>query len=362
MEQFNFTRLDIARRRRGMTKSKLAEAAGLAPRTLRAYELGDRELTPEAAASLAAAVNFPAAFFFGDDLAEPSLEGVSFRSLKSMTARQRDQARGSAALATRLADWISERFDLPEVSVPRLRGEDPERAADAVRATWGLGIRRAPNMVHLLEAHGVRVFSLAEEYKEVDAFSFWRDGIPYIFLNTYKTSEHSRMDAAHELGHLVLHFWGGPGGREAEDQAKAFAGSFLMPKASVFAAAPRGGSARQIIQAKQHWNVSAMALAYRMRKLNLLTEWQVRSAYVELGRLGFRDGEPGGIPRESSRALAKIFATLREEGTTKSHVAAELGIPLSELDKIVFGLVMTEVPAGDSVQLTPAVRPDLRLV
>jgi len=25
------------------------------------------------------------------------------------------------------------------------------------------------------------------------------------FLNTYKTSEHSRYDAAHELGHLTLH-------------------------------------------------------------------------------------------------------------------------------------------------------------
>lgn len=30
------------------------------------------------------------------------------------------------------------------------------------------------------------------------------------------------MDAAHELGHLVLHFWGDTGGRAAEDQAQAF--------------------------------------------------------------------------------------------------------------------------------------------
>jgi Zn-dependent peptidase ImmA (M78 family)/DNA-binding XRE family transcriptional regulator len=361
MEQFNFSRLDVARRRRGMTKTKLADAAGIAPRTLRAYEQGERELTDEARAALIAAVAFPPEFFTGDDIDEPSLDGVSFRSLKSMTGRQRDQAHGSAVLATRLADWITERFDLPEVSVPRLRGEDPERAADAVRAAWGLGIKRAPNMVHLLEAHGVRVFSLAEEYKEVDAFSFWRGGVPFVFLNTYKSSEHSRMDAAHELGHLVLHYWGGPGGREAEDQAKTFGSAFVLPRRSVLADAPRGGSARQIIRAKRRWNVSAMALAYRMRKLDLLTEWQVRSAYIELTRLGYRESEPDGGPRESSRMLAKVFAALRDDGMTKSDVARTLDIPLAELDKIVFGLVMTQLDGGGA-EPSGGTRPALRLV
>jgi Zn-dependent peptidase ImmA (M78 family) len=83
------------------------------------------------------------------------------------------------------------------------------------------------------------VFSLAENTKNVDAFSCWRNGEPYVFLNTFKTTERSRFDAAHELGHLVLHKHGGPKqGRSAEHEAHLFAASFLMPEDDVLATIP----------------------------------------------------------------------------------------------------------------------------
>src|SRR3546814_6566541 len=53
-----------------------------------------------------------------------------------------------------------------------------------------------------------------EDTKNVDAFSCWRNGQPFVFLNTFKSAERSRFDAAHELAHLVLHRHGGPQGRE----------------------------------------------------------------------------------------------------------------------------------------------------
>lgn len=211
MERFTFSRLDLARRRRGFTKKRLADDAELSARALTAYERGENVPSEATVERLASVLGFPVSFFTAPDIDEPTIDSVSFRSKSSMTARQRDQACGSAALATVLGDWIAERFELPSPDVPRLRDVDPESAAEEVRVAWGLGLRRAPNMVHLLEAHGVRVFSLVEECAEVDAFSFWRGSTPYVFLNTMKSSEHSRMDAAHELGHLVLHFWGGPG-------------------------------------------------------------------------------------------------------------------------------------------------------
>ena len=75
----------------------------------------------------------------------------------------------------------------------------------AVRARWDMGFRPIRNMVHLLEAHGVRVFSLAEDAKQVDAYSFWTPSKkPFVFLSMSKSAERSRMDAAHELGHLVI--------------------------------------------------------------------------------------------------------------------------------------------------------------
>src|SRR5207245_2232584 len=82
--------------------------------------------------------------------------------------------------------------------VPDYRQIEPHMAAMLLRQHWGLGIKPIANMVHLLELKGIRVFSLAESTKDVDAFSLWRDDIPYVFLNRFKSPERSRFDAAHE--------------------------------------------------------------------------------------------------------------------------------------------------------------------
>lgn len=88
-------------------------------------------------------------------------------------------------------------------------------------------------MIRLLEANGVRVFSLAEQCRRVDVFSLWQGDQPFVFLNTMKSGEHSRMHAAHELGHLPMHRHGVPPGRDVESDAKEFGGVFMMPEDSV---------------------------------------------------------------------------------------------------------------------------------
>lgn len=60
-------------------------------------------------------------------------------------------------------------------------------------------------MIHLLESKGVRLAPLKHEYTDIDAFCFYRDAILYVFFNTSKSAKRQRFDAAHELGHLVLH-------------------------------------------------------------------------------------------------------------------------------------------------------------
>jgi len=52
-----------------------------------------------------------------------------------------------------------------------------------LRAEWGLGIRPIPNMVHLLEKHGVRVFSVDEESTSLRAFCLWEDDLPFVFVS-----------------------------------------------------------------------------------------------------------------------------------------------------------------------------------
>src|SRR4030095_16645232 len=120
-------------------------------------------------------------------------------------------------------------FNLPKQILLDLSYEtDPEAAARSLRQYWGIGEKPIGNMLGLLEVHGVRVFALAEDTASVDAFSFWRDDRPFIFLNNFKTAEHSLFDSVHELGHLVLHRHGGPqASRSAEREANAFASAFL---------------------------------------------------------------------------------------------------------------------------------------
>lgn len=365
MGQFNFSRADLARRRRGMTRVALAEAMGITTRGLRRIERGDVDPTEASIERFSTVLGFPKEFFFGDDLPEPLPENSSFRSLSTLTACQRDQALASGALALHLSNWIEKRFDLPEPNVHRYRGVDPETCAEAVRREWGLGQKPIANIVHLLELHGIRVFSLAEEAAEVDAFSGWLGSTPYIFLNTKKNAERSRMDAAHELGHLVMHSHGGPQGRVRENEAHAFGAAFLMPAPSVLARVPRNARLGQIVEAKKHWKVSALNLARRSYKLGLMTEWQYRSICIKLAERG-RAYEPGGIKHhETSQVLRKVFRTLWEEGVTKREVARELEIPLAELDKSIFGLVPTAVANSTGRPLEPStssVRRELALV
>jgi Zn-dependent peptidase ImmA (M78 family)/DNA-binding XRE family transcriptional regulator len=337
MPSFNYTRVDLARRRRGLTKAALAEAAGITTRSLSKYERDEAEPSPLTINKLASAMQFPIDFFYGDTLDEPTVEGASFRSLARLTARQRDQALASGGLALSFSDWIDERFDLPTPNVPDYAGSNPETAAEAVREEWGLGEKPASKLIHLLEAHGVRVFSLVEECKEVDAFSFWRGSLPYVFLNTMKTVERSRADAAHELGHLVLHAHGGPRGREVEAEAHAFGAAFLMPRNSVIARLPRNATLAQVIAAKSYWKVSAVNLARRAFQLDLMTQWQYRNICIGLSKRGW-ENEPRPIRTpETSQVIGKVLRALRQEDVPPAAISKDLAIPVDELSKSAFG-------------------------
>jgi Zn-dependent peptidase ImmA (M78 family)/DNA-binding XRE family transcriptional regulator len=362
---FNPTRLSVARRRRGWTKTRLAAKTGLTVRSITEYEAGRTDPLPETVDRLAVALTFPVAFFRGYDLDEVTPDAASFRALSKLTASKRDQALAAATLALELHRWLSERFRLPQADLPLLDGEDAERAAEVVRTEWKLGEKPVANMVHLLEAHGVRVFSLAEEYAEADAFSFWYDGFPFVFLNTMKSAERSRMDAAHELAHLVLHRRDDeiPRGREVELDAKRFASAFLMPRAGVLPAAPPFATLEQLVVEKKRWKVSVAALALRLHELGVFSDWHYRSIYMDISRRGYRKKEPHEMRRETSQVLKKILRSLKEEGIGKPEIAAALDLPLHELNALMFGLVMTSVDGnGETPSTTPDASPALRVV
>jgi Zn-dependent peptidase ImmA (M78 family)/DNA-binding XRE family transcriptional regulator len=339
------SRLVIARKRHGLTLTRLADLTGLSTRSVSVYENGHAEPSDETLAQLAQVLEVRPGFLRGQDVDEIPVDAVSFRALSKMTARQRDRALAAGRVALLINDWIEARFELPPADIPTLTGLDPESAAQMTRARWGLGERPVSNVLHLLEAHGTRVYSLTEENSQLDAYSLYWHGQPFIFLNTGKSGERGRFDAAHELGHLVLH---GehlvPNRPGAEAEANRFAAAFLMPRASVLAQGLKDATPDRILAAKRVWKVAAIALAHRLYELELLTDWGYRAACVQLSQWGYRRGEPHGIDRESSQLLAKVFRSVRDHGETFADVAIAIGITPAELRAHIFGLALTAVP------------------
>lgn len=334
---------------------------GIHPRTAIRWEDGDRLPSELEASRIAELLRFPISFFFGADTDEPTVEAASFRALSSMPARERDAALAAGAFGFLLGDWVEERFNLPAHDLADLSLETPEGAARILREQWGIGERPINNMLHLMEAKGVRVFSMAENTRAVDAFSTWRSERPYIFLNSLKSAEHQRFDAAHELGHLVMHKHGGPHGREAETEANQFASAFLMPQSDVLASIPVVRDLQQLVAAKRRWRVSVAALNHRLHAIGLTSEWQYRTFAVQIQQLGYRTSEPNGLPRETSAVWTKVFDTLRAEGTSKTRIGSELGLPVSEIENLVFGLANMLSLDGGARSYTPG-RAKLRVV
>jgi Zn-dependent peptidase ImmA (M78 family)/transcriptional regulator with XRE-family HTH domain len=331
---FNVERLELARKRRRLTGRSLSEMAGVShvtlSRILNKKQVADRTTI----AALVRALDYPEAFFFKDDPEPVDAEAVSFRSLTGMTAKEREAALAAGSLALEVMEWVSARFDLPKADLLDLGAvPEPASAARMLRQHWAIGEKPVGNMIKLIESKGIRVFSLTEDTKNVDAFSCWRGDQAFVFLNTFKSTERSRFDAAHELGHLVLHKHGGPRGREAEDEANQFASAFLMPPADVKSMIPYVTSVDQIVRMKKRWGVAAVALAYRLNRLGLLTEWQ----YIQANRL-YRSNEPDELPPERSTIWEMVLRELWREGLSRSHIAAELLLPDDELASLLFGL------------------------
>lgn len=342
---FNPARLNIARKRRMLTKKVFAENLDVTRQAVIKWE-NSTEPLPENLEAIERVLRYPKAFFFGPDIDEPESSSTSFRSQAAMSASHREAALAAGAIGFLVSDWVKERFDLPPIQVPDLHLYigSPEMAAQALRQEWGLGQSPISNMIHLLESRGIQVFSLTENTRTVNAYSLWRRGMPYVFLNNFKSAECSRFDAAHELAHLTLHQDGKVKGREAEDQANRLASAFLMPEADVIAELPRVSGLEQIIRSKRRWKVSLAALNYRLRKLGITTEWTNREFCIEIAKRGYHRTEPNGIERERSSVWEKVIQALWVEGTTHIEIAKDIHVPAEEVSDLLSGVLDKDPP------------------
>ncbi|UWZ35748.1 XRE family transcriptional regulator [Dactylosporangium roseum] len=350
---FNPHRLRLARERRGLTKESLGQLCGVSRRAVTDWESGNVESPP--VGRIADVLNFPASFFYGEDIDEVGEGAVSFRALSSMTPRQVRRVLTHASLVRSFSSWIDKRYATPPVDVPSIEEltasvyeaePSPVEAADSVRAIWTLGVKPVRDMLALVESRGVRVFGLPATDREVDAFSFWFEDRPFVFLNASKSAERVRFDLAHELGHLCMHRNVRTNrARRFELDANAFASAFLMPKAGLLSQIVGKLSLGDVMSLKKFWRVSATAMVRRLHQLGRITDWQYRSWMIELSGKGFRSSEPDGQAHEQSALLRQVLGLAREDGWRVDRISKELGIPRSDLSEALIGLTVTSVVA-----------------
>lgn len=329
------SRLTLARVRAGLTRRGLADAVSVSSSTVRTWEATGVPAGRLDALSTATGVS--QVFLELDEPDAVEQDEIHFRSRRTASVAAREAAAGDGTVGIEFYSTLAGQLALPEVDVPTLPlTEGPEEAARILRSAWVLGPGPLPNLVQLAEAHGVPVMGLEGRSADVDAFSLWRDGRPYVFLSRLKTPERSRFDLAHELGHLVLHSHEPYPTVESEKEADAFASEFLLPVLTLRSEGPIAAGLDTIIAGKRRWGVSAMAYVSGLRRAGVVGDSSATAMFGDLAARGYLRAEPdSSMPWPRSRVFDAARQILGR--SIVSDLSADTGLSPEDINTFTFG-------------------------
>jgi Zn-dependent peptidase ImmA (M78 family)/transcriptional regulator with XRE-family HTH domain len=341
---FDPIRLRIARQAVMLQKKDLAERLGISAGAVSQYENGSSSPSPNVVGALALALGVPRNFFAGDrPLGEAPGTTAHFRSLRSTTKQERDRAFAHALLTWELTGVLERYIRLPNYDLPSdlgVRTDDPpsavEAAARQARQMLGLGTGPLPNAVRLLESRGVVCTRLPANTRRVFAFSCDFPSRPVVVLSTERAHRAAgRFDAAHELGHLLLHHDEEPGTHAVERQANVFASEFLAPTSAIADLLPARNDWKRLMELKATWGISMQALLFKTRALRVMPEHTYRRAVTELNQRGWRTKEPGDDGQtEEPIMLRRAIAMLEQQGRTMGDLSDESRLSIETIEMI----------------------------
>lgn len=343
MADFDGSRLSLARRMRRLPRTTLASKVSVTAAAITQFEKDLARPTNIVAAELALALGTPVEFFQRGrpiDLIPPG--STHFRSLRATPAISRDQALAFAELALATVDLLERYVDFPRYDIPlhpvdeTPTSEEIAEIARSTREQLGLGPGPISHVVRLLESHGTVVLRLpAGLDHRVDAFSTSASRRGLVMLSETKDDRaRSRFDAAHELGHLVMHVDMEPGSKIIENQAHQFASEFLAPRDELIPELPRRLDWARLHELKAKWGVSLKALAFRAHAHEVWGDATYRRSMQILAEQGYPEPGPLG-PQESPSLLGAAADLLEGSGTGIDAVADGGRIPLESVRAVV---------------------------
>lgn len=345
-------RLTQARKSFGLTGLALAELLDVTPTTISQYEKGKQTPRPEVMTRLCEVFNFPPTFFMSAVL-DRGERNIMHRSQSVATKTARDRAEVRFEWFREIVEFLSEYFDYPALNLPKLAlpsdfrqltHDQIEGAAAACRKLWGFGDRPIENVVLAMESNGIIVARGALGSADLDAFSEQLAGDwAYAFLGVDKgISARSRFDAAHELGHIILHGNVRSGSFNApkdfkvlEQQAHRFAAAFLLPDVA-FSQSIWAPTLDAFRAQKSYWKVSIKGMIVRAHQIGMIDDPQYGRMMINYTRR-FKEGEPSDelVASEEPRLIARCFDTLLEEKLlTREQMRAALPFPVNEIESL----------------------------
>lgn len=348
----------MARQLAGLKKSQLAGLIEMSPASVTGWESGAKQPNRVTVAKLALALRVEPQFFAGD---APTVVGrPHFRSLRSTPQIAQDEAEAYGRLVAEISGLLDSAVEFPEVLLPDVpvdpdeRTGVPEDAARDAREYFRIGPGPIQHVIRLAERAGVVVVFSEPGVAAIDAYSMHTAVRPIIVLNPVKDDYYrQRFDAAHELGHLIMHHDAEPGGKVSEEQANRFAAEFLMPADQIRSSLPASTSGRswkQLAELKEHWGVSLSALLYRARTLGVMGDVSYRNAMVRMSQNGWRRAEPGRASAlEMPSMLPRAREVLNREGIEDHRFLAGSGLPVS-----LYQVAASRVPTTrDDIGIAP---------
>jgi Zn-dependent peptidase ImmA (M78 family)/DNA-binding XRE family transcriptional regulator len=337
---FDPQRLRVGRQLRRKTRAELAADVGVSAAAVGQWEAGDVKPKAQTLLQVANVLGFPVPYFAtsGKELRNLETECTFFRSLRKSRQRDRETAMAHAALIAEFISVIERHARLPPLDIPEypVPIDAPSHAIDAVarrvREDWGLEDEPVEDVVREIERHGAVAARLRLADEGIDAFSWPGMERPIVILGIDKGDKaRSRFDAAHELGHLVMHLdHPRPADKQLEKQAHRFASAFLLPSHRLEDEwVPGRLDWRHLMAVKRRWQMSLAALLYRAHDEDLLSDTAYESAIKYMSRAGWRRREPVDLgPLEPPRLLPRATRALAEAGISLEDLADEAHLPL----------------------------------
>lgn len=353
---FDGSRLREAREARGITAISLADLIGVSRAAVSQYEGDHQSPSPAVMRRISECLNLPIQFFLSRPVAAALSGPVFYRCMSAATKSARTRAERRHSWLREIT-WFLARFvrfpavKFPQFDLPddptKIDPEQIEGIATETRRFWGLGMGPISNVSWLLENNGAVVSRCELGAPTLDAFSEWgeADERPYVVLgNGRGSAARSRFDAAHELGHMVLHrhvsksiILHADVFKIMEDQAHRFAGAFLFP-ARAFADEMCIPSLDHFRTLKAKWHISIAAMIMRAAQLSLVSEVHERRLWLNLARRKWKTKEPldDVIEFEQPQFLRRAMEMLIQKGVVApNELSLQLALCTRDIEELV---------------------------